>query len=407
MIEVEFRDRTAQIPLVGGRPVIRRSLAEALLTCSRHVREDSERMAFGQAVHEFIRAYFLRCHEMREESLQDLVIEIAEAAWNSIDGLRQDRWEEFMFTCEEFARNHEAELDTLMLVEKALVVDAGWALFTCQVDRVDRIDDGDPDDPPTKLRLRDYKTEWRMGSHVFQIYWYVYTLFLTYRWVREITVEIDLVRSDSSRSKPLVFHRGELDLWWQYRMAKLRPLVESILAGTNTAPPVGGPACDGCQIRYHCARSLAPAALMPTNDEQARALFADHLRLKEGAQAAKNALEQYQDGKEPLIGHGFRFGHQTPQSLGVRAVADVAAVIKWAKRKRLALDELLSVRLPTRKAEREAMVEAGLIVRELGESSWKATKYVGDPSDIEAAMAQWRLDERGKREAASAAGDDS
>lgn len=407
MIEVEFRDRPTQIPMLNGRPVIRRSLAEALLTCSRHVREDSERMAFGQAVHEFIRHYFLRCHELREESLLDMVGEIAETAWNSIDGNRQDRWDEFMFTCEEFARNHEAELDTLLLIEKAQVVDVGWALLTCQVDRVDRIGGGDRDDPPTKLRLRDYKTEWRLGSHLFQVYWYVHTLFLTYRWVREIEVEIDLVRSPGRPTAPLVFHRGELDIWWKWRMAKLRPLVAAILAGTNTAPPVGGPACDGCQIRYSCARAVAPAALMPTNDDQARALFADHLRLREGAQVAKDALAQYQDGKEPLIGHGFRFGNQTPQHVGVRAVGSVADVIKWARRKRLDLEELLSVRLPKRKAEREAMIEAGLIERELGESAWKATKHVGDLSDIDADMAQWRLDERGKREAASAAGGSS
>src|ERR1043166_1306529 len=231
------------------KPVIRRSLAEAPPGCPRFPMEDSERLAFGQAFHTYAASYILHCQALGEESDLTAVFELARDAWARTRGLNQERCiqpqdgsrdAEFFDLCHRFSEANLAGLDTLQHVEHTLTYDVGFPLLTCTLDRLDRVDAGDPDDDPTWLLVRDWKTELGEMEHGFQIRWYTQMLFLTQPGLQNVDFEVVPVR----RGRPydaITFQRGDLETWWNMVMQALQEVLESPMA-----PPYGGAQCENC-----------------------------------------------------------------------------------------------------------------------------------------------------------------
>src|SRR5579859_661464 len=147
------------LAIESAKPVIRRSLAEGLLSCVQFQREDGEQLAFGQALHSFIAAYTLQCQAAGEETRLTDVSRLASEAWARTHGLLQSRWQEFLDLCQHFAESRPAQLGTLMHVEHTITLDVGFAIVTCTVDRIDRTDYGDPDEEPRRIQTSDWKSE--------------------------------------------------------------------------------------------------------------------------------------------------------------------------------------------------------------------------------------------------------
>lgn len=314
--------------VVPSRPEVRRSLAEGLLVCPQFQREDGEALAFGSAVHAFIASYWRHLQAVRRDSDLTQVTGLASAAWARTAGLDLSRHDEFMALCGRFADTHLGLVETIVAVEETLVHDAGFAILNCTPDRIDRLAPADQDEEPTWLLIHDYKTEQGEMEHGFQMRWYVKQAELQYPSAQRIDFEIDPIRARSGPYERVTFERGELDQWWETTQAGLRQR----LAAPH-APPVGGPACRDCALRFRCARSIVPVFAEPRTEEQADQLLADWHRLDAGAAARWEALRLWYQDREPRVVNGEEIGFLETREPSFRWTAMPSAVAAWARRR--------------------------------------------------------------------------
>lgn len=310
-------------------PTIRRSLAEGLAGCPAFVMERSERLAFGQAFHRFAAAYWRHLQAISEESDLTAVGHLASDAWARTPGLLQSRWAEYIALCDRFAASHLGELDMLAAVEEPITLPIEWAMLVCTPDRIDRIDGGDPDDDATWERITDYKTEQGEMDHEFQIHWYAQMRFLTQPALQRIDLVLDLVRWGAPHD-PITVERGELDAWWDTTLAALRHRLD---VGPG-APPVGGPACEGCALRRTCGESLPSVAIAPATEEEADILLSEHHRLDAAAKVRWGLLEEFYRDRAPRLDvNGEEIGFLRSRKPAFRWVALPSAVAAWARKR--------------------------------------------------------------------------
>jgi PD-(D/E)XK nuclease superfamily protein len=357
---------------VAQKPVIRRSLAEGLLSCVQFTREDGEQLAFGQALHSFIAAYTLLCQAKGEETRLIDFSRLAAEAWARTHGLKQSRWQEFQDLCQHFAETRPASLSSLLHVEHTLTLDVGWAILVCTVDRLDRADLGDPDEAPIYIQISDWKTERAELDHDFQARWYSQMVFLTMPSVQDVVFAVHALR-DWWKPEPFVFRRGELDLWWDAMLTGLKARLD-----VPHALPVGGPACPGCAKRYECARSTAVAGSIPENEDQADEQFQEVLRLEEAIDVRKEGLKRFYSGHAERVVNGHEIGYLTPRD--PRLVITVAAMdfLKFVRRRRLIGDQVLKVDTEQLggKQLQQKLVDGGVAKHEFSRPSFKWRKHV-------------------------------
>lgn len=356
------------------RPVIRRSLAESLLTCAVFEREDGEHLAFGSAFHSFAASYTLQCQATNEETRHTDVTRLGSEAWARTHGLRQGRYAEFMKLCDYFASTRTANLETLMHVEYTETLDVGWAILTCTLDRIDRADLGDVEDEPTREQDLDYKTEQGEMDHEFQMNWYAQMRFLKHPALQEIVFIIESIR-DRYRADPVTIKRGELDLWWTSMLSALRDRWE---AQPASRVPTGGPACVGCARRADCPKALSVAREIPENEDQADELFQEALRMDEALTVRKAGLLEFYRHREPRVAAGHEVGFLTPRDPKLVVTAAPIKVRDWLNRHHMDGNSILKVdgEAVSKSAIADKLVVAGLAKREHSKPGFRWRKYV-------------------------------
>lgn len=375
--------------MAATMPVIRRSLAEALLSCTHYESEESEHAAFGTALHDFHAAYTNLCVEANEESrLQDIDRLAVDAFWLR-GGVDPGRLDEFKSLCDHFARTRLMRPATFMSVEQTLTLDVGWAILTCTVDRMDRMDNGDRDDPATEVLITDRKTEWpgyqtvevegedgalderrQTERHPFQMNWYVQERFLTMPSLSRVGFFFDYVRVGHYPENVTWFERGELDPWW----ADVLKGLQKKLAGPK-GQPTGGNACQFCRNRRDCPMAISAAATAPTTPAEADQQLEEQLRLEEAIKLRKSQLKAFYADRDPRVAIGHEVGFQAPREKSFKVTGTAAQVKAWADEKGLEGIELLEVDKDALGAEtRRQLVDAGLASFEYSAPSFKVRK---------------------------------
>lgn len=354
------------------KPIIRRSLAEGLLSCAQFKREDGEQLAFGQALHSFIAAYTLLCQAKGEETRMTDVARLAAEAWSRTHGLKHSRWQEFLDLCQHFAESRPASLESLMHVEHTLTVDVGFAIAVCTVDRLDRADVGDPDEAPMYIQISDWKTERAELDHDFQARWYSQMVFLTHRSVQNVVFAVHALR-DWWKPEPYLFRRGELDLWWDMTLGGLKARLD-----VPHALPVGGPACPGCAKRYECARSTAVAGSIPETEDQADEQFQELLRLEEAVDVRKEGLKRFYSGHAERVVNGKEIGFLTPRDPRLVVTVTPLELRNWMNRRHMSGDAVLKVDTDHlgNRALQEKLVDAGLAEHKYSKPAFKWRAHV-------------------------------
>lgn len=360
------------LAIESSKPIIRRSLAEGLLSCVQFVREDSEQLAFGQALHSFIAAYTLQCKAIGEETRLVDVYRLASEAWARTPGLLHSRWTEFVDLCQHFAETRPAELATLMHVEHTVTLDVGFAIVTCTVDRIDRADFGDPDEEPRRIQTSDWKSERAEMDHEFQARWYSQLELLTMPAVEEVVFAVHALR-DWWVPEPYVFRRGELDLWWTMTLQGLKARLD-----TPNAAPVGGPACPGCAKRTSCSRATAEAVAIPETLEQAEEVFQETLRMEEGLDVRKKGLKHFFSGHPEQVMHGKEIGFLAPREQHLVVTVKPLELRNWLNRRHMSGDAVLKIdneQLGNREVQ-DKLIAAGLATREYSKPAFKWRAHV-------------------------------
>ncbi len=350
---------------LARKPEIRRSLAEGLLACSDFQREDSERLAFGIAAHDFFALYWRHLQAVREESDLTAVRGLAGQAWARTPGLLQSRYDEFMALAERFAETHLGNLRTLVAVEETQVLDVGWAVLTCTIDRIDRIDEGDPDDDATWECIWDGKTELGEMDHEFQIKWYVQSRFLRRPRLQRISFVLDPVRLGRP-DDPIDFERGQLDEWWEITLDGLRRRL-----ATPPGNPTGNPKCYECALRTACARSLTDAREMPTTVAEADEQLAEHHRMAAGAATRWEGQRCFYEAHEPRVVQGQDVGYMTTLEESFEIVAEPAEFWDWAEAQGWDARGLAKPTIPNNRAMRDLAVAAGIARRYFKKPTFK------------------------------------
>jgi hypothetical protein len=343
------------VSAVHAIPTIRRSLAEGLATCPAFRMERSERLAFGQAAHQFIAAYWRHLQALREETDMSGWQPLAVDAWARTTGLAQSRFHEYMGLCERFVGSHLGELHTLAAVEEPITHHVGWGILVCTPDRIDRIDGGDPDDDATAERIVDYKTEMGEMDHLFQLSWYAQMRFLTRPALQRLDLVLDLVRWGRPHD-PITIERGELDAWWDATLQALRHRLDA-----GPGAPVGGPACEGCALRRTCGESLPSVAIAPETEEEADELLAEHRRLDEAAKVRWGLLEEwYRDRPARPEVHGEEIGYLETREDSFELLIGASQMRLFAALSGMDPDALVAPVTPSNKGLRERLVELEL-----------------------------------------------
>lgn len=356
--------------MIAEKPVIRRSLAESLITCPAFVREDGEQLAFGQAWHSFAATYILQCKATHEETRQTDVARLAAEAWIRTPGLLHSRLQEFIRLCERFAESHFANLETLTVVEHTETLDVGDMILTGTMDRIDRADLGDPDDDPEREIITDYKTERSELDHEFQLRTYAQLRLLNHPSLKEVGFIVDFVR-DGWSTEAVWFRRGELDGWWDLMLASLRERL-----ALRDPQPVGGPACDGCGKRGTCPKALTIAREKPDNEDQADELFEETLRLEQALEVRRAGLKDFYRDREHRVAHGHEVGFLTPREPRLHVVGKPLEVLKWLNRRHYDGEAMLKVDTEAVAPVGEKLVEAGLATREYSKPGFRWRKHV-------------------------------
>jgi len=355
------------LALQPDKPVIRRTLAENLLSCSVFEREDGEILAFGQAFHSFAAAYILQCQATNEETRLTDVPRLAAEAWQRTHGLLQSRFAEFINLCQGFAESHMANLGTLMHLEHTETLDVGWAVLTCTIDRIDRADMGDPDDEPRRELIEDYKTEEGEMDHTFQISWYSQMRLLKHPALEEILFQIDSIRG-RYKAEPVVVQRGDLELWWRTTLAGLRERWEASPAARF---PTGGPACQMCAKRYQCPKALAEARAIPENEDQADEVFEETLRMEESLAVRKKGLKVFYQDRAPRIAHGHEVGFLVPHKPHLVVTKSAKEVRSWLNRRHYDGDMAMKVDVDALEPVRDKLIESGMATLEYSKPGFR------------------------------------
>jgi hypothetical protein len=257
-----------------------------------------------------------------------------------------------------------------MHVEHTLTHDVGWALLTCTVDRMDRTDFGDPDEAPAAIQISDWKTERGELDHEFQARWYSMMTFLSWPSVIEVVFAVHALR-DWWKPEPYVFHRGELDLWWRATLSGLQARL-----ATPNATPTGGPSCASCAKRYECPKAIAPARLLPENDDQAAEILQDRIRMAEGVSVIDDALKIYFSGRPMLVAAGHEVGYLQTREPSFRVTSPASKLLPWLRKKRMHMDAMLKAVSISNRGVQDELIKAGLAVRAFNHPEYKIRKHV-------------------------------
>jgi hypothetical protein len=354
------------------RRIVRRSLAENLLSCVRYQREDSEVLAFGQAAHSFFAAYKLQCMATGEQTRLTDVARLAAEAWARTHGLDQNRYAEFMRLAEQWASARPTDLDTLMRVEHTETLDVGFAILTGTMDEIDRADLGDEDDEPTRELIVDEKTAQGEMDSSFQGMFYVQLRFINHPALQEVGWQVYPVRNRWP-DETTWYRRGELDLWWKTMLTALRDRLEH-----PDGEPTGGKPCTDCAIRYECPKALAVARAIPETEEQADELFGEALRMQEAFEVRKAGLLEFYRGREPRVAAGHEVGFLTPRDAKLVVTAKPLDLRAWLNKHHMDGDSVLKVdsEVVGKSAIADKLVVAGLATREHSKPGFRWRKYV-------------------------------
>jgi len=353
------------------KPVVRRSLAQAWLSCTEYESDAGENAAFGTVAHDAIQRYTLSCLAHEEETRLGDVDRLArEAFFGVARGLSPHRLDDVRNLLDRFAHTHTANLDTLMHVEYTLTTEVPFAILTGTVDRLDRTDGGDPDDPPTELTVIDFKTQWGQEDFSFQMRWYAALACLEWPSVRQVTTEIDYVRMDALRQVE-TYDRNQLLAWWDDILYGLQQRLEG-----PKGTPTGGAACQYCRKRMRCAASSSLSRAVPESESQAQELFQDLVRFEHAVEEHRKGLQAYFNDRPPFVWQGFELGFLRPREEQWRA-DDPEAVKQFLDSKGLEGDLALITAVDAKKvspALQREMVEAGIATYRLGEAQFKHRK---------------------------------
>lgn len=310
-----------------GRPVIRRSLMERLISCAVSEPDQGDNAAFGSLVHDCIYEYLLACVTHQQESRwSDLRQIVVNQFYRVPRGINPQRLDEAHDLLDLWSHNHLADLHTLMYLPAAdgtrslpaleymLTADVGWATITGTVDRLDRLDGDDRDDPPRIVQATDYKTQWAATPHLFQGRTYAQLAFLQ-PWATGLEEFHWMPDPFKLRSDPhegaIVYRRGDLDEWWKETIVGVKQRWDLRLSGR--AVPTGGAACQYCALRYSCPQALPMARGIPENPEQAEELAMEWVRLDESAALRKESLAAYFKERAAQRVNGYEVGWLEPR----------------------------------------------------------------------------------------------
>lgn len=390
------RRRVGMVPLEpvrldGTKPAFRRTFVERFLQCTEYEADRGEDLLFGGLVHVGIHMYWKRCVAAREETRLGDLDEITREAWRTAgSGIQFGRYEEFRSVLDYFARNHIAELDTLMVlngepaVEVTLAVDAGWCVYTCTLDRADRVDGDDPYDPPVGVRATDYKTAYgaRVDKHNFQRRFYAQMLFLSIPTLDWVDTAWDPIRSGSGPDSA-IYQRGDLDQWWADMDYQLRARWDG-----PRGRPTGGASCSDCALRTTCGAATLAASGKPDNSDQMVELVGEWLRTKERAGTQRDALKLWFERHAPATVNGMLVGFLPPvkqtwrasDAMGIMRLMEATvpgsgknAMVTWIDPK------LVSPIM------RDEAVQAGVARYDPGRADFKARRASPESDDEEAA----------------------
>ncbi len=295
------------------KPEMRRSAVQNLLVCEHWESGSSEAAAFGSLFHRAAELYLKACREHRQETrLGDVDAIVRAAMFDAPGGVDPGRFDELRGLLEQFATTHVANLRELIDVEVTLRVETEVADLHGTLDRLDRLDDGERFEPPTAVRVVDYKTQYAVDDHVFQMRFYAALACLTWPTVEEVVTVADHVHRIARGQVTEVYDRDLLLQWWgDVVMYGLTQLLERRVRG-ELAPPVGGAACQYCVKRRTCGAALEGARAIPVTDEEAVARFRDVLRIKAAYDDEWAALKAFFDGRPSVIVDNLELGWLTP-----------------------------------------------------------------------------------------------
>lgn len=321
---------------VPGQPleVFRRSRIQNLLTCEGFELEDSELLAFGRAVHDFIYRWTALAVELGGEPPRQQALRLAEQAWVAADGLDWNRSQEFTWLAERFLDSHLPNLERLQAYEYPLVQDLDGIRYTATLDRIESIEGyGDPLDPdPAALLVIDYKSERGRRDHRFQQLFYLCLLILEPRWreAEHFEFQIDPLRERALPRRLLVerkdFEEGWLGNWFRLVRERLRRVREEPSGELR-----GGEHCFECRRRVECGAALREASLTPGSLEEAEALYREAKRLYAAADSRWKPLKVFMEGKGTLYVDGKHVAWMTPEHPSFRLLKPVDEVVEFLR----------------------------------------------------------------------------
>jgi hypothetical protein len=305
-----FRPPTGSLVAPGNPLEFRRSFVESFLQCTEYQQDDGSQAGFGILVHDAIQAYLRACINKREDSRMKDLPAIMTEAFARHGGVHPDRFEEAAAMVEQFARTRLADWHRLLwrenvpCVEYKLATQVGDAWYTGTCDRIDRMDGDDPYDPPTRILITDYKTQWAKAQHTFQGRFYAELAFRMMPSLEGVAVLFDHL----PLRNPEVWHPGKVDNQIAYfERGDLTAWLDDVIAIFQLrykgprGHPVGGSACQYCGLRKGCAAAEMTAESKPENTEQARELVGDWIRAQERAKALGDALEAHYKHHKPDV----------------------------------------------------------------------------------------------------------
>ena len=279
---------------------LRRTELQQLIGCEAAESDESEPANFGSLFHRCVEAYWDRCMQaggdVPEEfdSIIDAVL--GERAW----GVDPVRFVDLRKVMDRFVWSHTVGLATFASTERKLraVIDTDTEpfLLTGTVDRSDWLETNEWGEPTVGM-ITDYKTHHAIVDVAFQMRVYGNLLIRMHPSVDLVVVRPDFVRIRQGEEFDEQLTRTELEEWWDVTLppSLLTRVIERKRerdAGAKMTP-TGGSACQYCRLRWSCAAAIAPARTHPQNEDEARGVLAEVIRLDAAVKARKDALRPW------------------------------------------------------------------------------------------------------------------
>jgi len=392
---------------------------ERLISCAVSESDMGENAAFGIFVHDCIYEYLLACVQAKQESRWSVLPQIVTNQFYRVPrGLPPARLDEAQELLDRFAHMHLADLDRMLwlpvyepsrrlltdhpspvwagqawttdgaakpALEYTMKLDVGWAVVSGTVDRMDRMDGDDRDDPPRIVQATDYKSQWAATPHLFQGRTYA-SLAFAQPWAQALEEfwwmpDPFKLRRDPNESV-VVYRRGDLDQWWEETLIGVRQRWELRVSGR--AVPTGGAACQYCALRYSCPKALPMARGMPENNDQARELAMEWIRMDASRALRKESLAAYFSEHAPIQVGGYEVGFLDPRDERF-VTKDPMGVVNHLSAQGLDGSAVLKTIVDAAKIPNDlkpALVEAGVAKMVRGAATFKRRK-VGAPGDGE------------------------